>query len=701
MKTLIVDNYDSFTFNLFQLAAQVLGVEPVVVRNDQVSWADIKAMDIDAIILSPGPGTPHRPGDLGVCADILRFETRPVLGVCLGHQAIAHSLGAGVEIAPEPMHGRLSAVYHDGTGLLRNLPSPFQVVRYHSLTVVEPLPPELAVTARTQDGLIMALSHASRPLWGVQFHPESILSEHGARLIANFRDLAQATAPLTECPIEAVTAPDSSKNLAESSPRILTLRWRNSGVWADPELVFARLFGDSTQAVWLDGSAGRRYSIMAAADDALSRHLTECFDAGTGTITTLESWQGGGKRHDGGMLATLRRILAETRLEFGPEGAPPFPFKGGWLGQLGYESENPGGFRPSTHPAYPDAQFIQPSLFLVFDHQTEHVLVAGLSDDDHQLQPVIEHLHRLAAGKEELPPLPDLAAVPRVPPALAWLFDDTRYGTLIDECQDQLRAGESYEICLTNRIRMAPLRDPFLTLRLLRRLNPAPNAAYLRFGNLRILSASPEQFLLVDDDRHVLSKPIKGTRPRGTTEAEDASLRADLAQNEKDRSENLMIADLLRNDLGSVCEVGSVHVPRLMEVETFRALHQLVTTVAGRLRPGLTAADALAACFPGGSMTGAPKRRTLEIIDRLEATPRGVYSGTIGWIGLDGAGDLNIVIRSMVDDGRLCEIGAGGAIVALSDRDEEIEEIRVKARALIDAVAVTEGILQKAGDAAR
>ncbi|MGE5282569.1 MAG: anthranilate synthase component II, partial [Chloroflexota bacterium] len=190
MKTLLIDNYDSFTWNLFQLLAEVNGEEPIVVRNDEATWPELAELGCDNVVISPGPGRPEREHDFGVCADAIRHASVPLLGVCLGHQGLATAYGGQVAQAPEPMHGRLSTIVHNDSPLFAGIPREFEAVRYHSLCVGEPLPGELKPIAWSGDGVVMALQHRSRAQWGVQFHPESVCAEYGRRLVENFRELS-------------------------------------------------------------------------------------------------------------------------------------------------------------------------------------------------------------------------------------------------------------------------------------------------------------------------------------------------------------------------------------------------------------------------------------------------------------------------------------------------------------------------------
>ena len=247
-------------------------------------------------------------------------------------------------------------------------------------------------------------------------------------------------------------------------------------------------------------------------------------------------------------------------------------------------------------------------------------------------------------------------------------------------------AGDIFQANLSQRLQAPLAGTPFELYRRLRQRNPAPFAAYLDFGQVVVASSSPERFLRVDDGRRVETRPIKGTRPRGVGPEHDAALALALAESDKDMAENVMIVDLLRNDLSRVCQPGTVRVPELFALEHYQTVHHLVSTVVGELAPGHDALDLLRAAFPGGSITGAPKVRAMQIIAELEPTQRAVYCGSIGYVSITGALDTSIVIRTYLVVGRDVYFQVGGGIVADSDPAQEYRETLDKARGLIAAL---------------
>ncbi|WP_459610471.1 aminodeoxychorismate synthase component I [Corynebacterium urogenitale] len=271
---------------------------------------------------------------------------------------------------------------------------------------------------------------------------------------------------------------------------------------------------------------------------------------------------------------------------------------------------------------------------------------------------------------------------------LRFRFDQNhaQYLASIRRAQQSIAAGDSYEICLTNTAEGPSLSNPWQAYLKLRTTSPVPYGSYLRFGDVHVLSASPERFLSVSEAGQLSAKPIKGTRPRSGMGRNSDWWRRDLMESEKDRAENLMIVDLLRNDLSMVAAPGTVRVTRLLGIESYSHVHQMVSTIEAQLAEGKTAVDALEVAFPGGSMTGAPKVRTMELIEDMERRARGLYSGAIGWLGLGGAADLAITIRTLVTDRSATTFGVGGAIVADSDPEAEWQEILVKASALLEAL---------------
>jgi para-aminobenzoate synthetase len=758
MRTLLIDNYDSFTFNLFQLLAEVNGSEPLVVRNDEAEWERLAELGFDNVVLSPGPGHPVNPRDFGVCAEAIARCEKPLLGVCLGHQGVGLAAGASVGPAPAPVHGCRTRIEHSGDPLFAGIPNEFEAVRYHSLCLQRPLPVELEEIATADDCVPMAIVHRDRPQWGVQFHPESVASDHGRRLLENFRDLSAVAVPKTarsqSCGalsprgVEKEPQPDPSPGIcgfvgpqsAKKGPQPgadppLRLAWRRLPLRLDPEVAFVALYGESEDAFWLDGSPPgprSRFSFMGDASGPLGAVVTYDVDAneltirrGTGEASTLTE----------SVFPWLDRQLSRLRPPSEDLADLPFDFPCGFAGYLGYELKADCGADPAHSSPHPDAAFIFADRLLAFDHDQGDVYLlhlygeggerrkeavavgegrlvsssrqrprtarqppaAGHEAAQHWISATARRLGELAdaavgdvAATEspEPPRFCDADPVGATPPTANIRTARCRdhYLSDIEACRDHLLAGNSYELCLTNTLELDHPGDPFNLYRRLRRANPAPYSAYLRFGSLAVLSSSPERFLRIEAGGGVEARPIKGTCRRAANPAEDARLAAALRSSEKNRAENLMIADLMRNDLGSVCAVGSVHVPALMEVESYETVHQLVTTVRGHLREEIGPAECVRACFPPGSMTGAPKLRAMEILDGLEGAPRGVYSGAIGYFGLGGGCDLSVAIRAIVLDGGRASVGAGGAIVLDSDPAAEYEEMLLKAAAPLRAL---------------
>ena len=491
--------------------------------------------------------------------------------------------------------------------------------------------------------------------------------------------------------------------------------------WIEPARAFAALYRDSPDAFWLDSSragGGARFSYMGDASGPLGATVSCDVEAGEVRVER----RGGTERRRESIFDFLERELeraASGRRSSVHAGEAttgvdlPFEFQCGFAGYLGYEVKADCGAPCSHRSELPDAAFVYAARMLAFDHQERAVYLLCLhgSGDEAAAESWLSATASRLAGLEthageggpgEGPPEPPrrCSADPSPGPPSTAPFRLARspeqYLAEIAACKEHLLDGDSYEICLTNSVSATVDVDPLALYMELRRVNPAPFASYLRFGDLAVLSSSPERFLRVDREGGVEAKPIKGTAPRGGSPAEDARLAGELRTSEKNRAENLMIVDLMRNDLGAVCEVGSVEVPALMEVETYETLHHLVSTVRGRLREGADALECVRSCFPPGSMTGAPKLRTMELLERLEGRARGIYSGAIGYFGLDGGCDLSVTIRSVVLAGGEASIGTGGAVTLQSDAQSELQEALLKAGAPMRAlasVAANRGVL--------
>ncbi len=410
--------------------------------------------------------------------------------------------------------------------------------------------------------------------------------------------------------------------------------------WVHPADLFVGLHANDANAFWLDRQTHptERFSVMGASTKVVSR---ADFD-----------W-----------LADELKAVEEIAL--------PFDFRPGYVGKINYDGSS---------------DFLHVDRALVLDHDGGQIYFIG----DFETEEKFEYWHHAAllrigvSGGEQA--MYRLKHSPLISKNAKVRHSAEDYLLLIENGQQHIAAGDVYQLCLTNEISMDISGDALLTFLQLRESNPAPFSTFLRIGGDAVICCSPEQFLKVSRDRVISSKPIKGTRPRGKDAEQDLAISTELKNNEKERAENLMIVDLMRNDFGRVAKPDSVQVPRLFEVETYATVHQLVSTIGAELADGLTAIDALKSAFPGGSMTGAPKQRAMELIGELEGGPRGAYSGIVGYLTHGGVAEFGMTIRSViVSDGR-ATIGVGGGITIDSVPTEELQETKVKAGALLQAL---------------
>ena len=421
--------------------------------------------------------------------------------------------------------------------------------------------------------------------------------------------------------------------------------------WCDPEWVFLAHARNRAQAspgvwpdlVWLDAGPDAREGFSYVGIDV---------------AVPLTTW------------GDLRAAVHASPQDSGQKSSADLRFALGWVGWLAYDAE---------------ACFSRVNTVIEFDHARRQVIVvtsAGEAATARALQTIDD-------AQEAGQPVAVGHDVSFQRTRGAWRHTDAAYRANVEACRAEIAAGNAYQLCLTNSYRVeAPfdLPEALAVYGRLRRDNPSHHGAFLSLNQTALLSSSPEVFLSVSAAGRALTKPIKGTRPRGSTPEADRALRDELENNVKERAENVMIVDLMRNDLSRVAREGSVVVDTLLAVESYANVHQLVSTVSAQLRPECTAADAVEACFPAGSMTGAPKISAMHILAELEGGDRGIYSGAYGFIGDDGAAELAVVIRSLVIDSAGARLGSGGGITIDSDPEAELAEMHLKAEPLLRAL---------------
>ncbi|PZF55019.1 hypothetical protein DEJ23_12780 [Curtobacterium sp. MCSS17_008] len=448
-----------------------------------------------------------------------------------------------------------------------------------------------------------------------------------------------------------------------------------------------------------------RWSVLARTDGPFAtRFRHQARRAVVDVPPAAERWFGRSRVEDRPAFTVLGDLLDSTPSVDAP--VPGLGFALGWVGFLGYELGRESGGPDRTADGHADAELWFVDRAVVVHADGRAWALALVVDDDPAAgaanQAWLEGPH---TGRTRV----DVAdAAPGLPVGATGRVSRTAYEAAVETCRAEIRDGNAFQVCLTTAFavgtvgtvgreaRVAPGADPHLDEYLrLRRADPVPFGAYLRLGPLRVASRSPERFLSIGADGSVVAEPIKGTRRRDPDPERDAVVRAGLVSSAKDRAENVMIVDLLRNDLLRTAVPGSVHVERLCDVETYASVHQFVSTVSAVLPEGASRAAVVRAAFPPGSMTGAPKISAMAIADRLEDAPRGVYSGVVGYFSADGSVDLSVAIRTLVTvfDARGAErsrsYGAGGAVTWSSVAADEADEVETKTRSVFGALGVT------------
>ncbi|KAI0332021.1 para-aminobenzoic acid synthetase [Cubamyces sp. BRFM 1775] len=718
-RILLIDSYDSFTFNLAALCKRAIPECRVhIIKNDALpSHVLLPFLQyFDAVVVGPGPGSPENPTDVGVVKDIWHVEESlltPVFGVCLGLQSLAAEHGARIQRLNVVKHGQVSEVIHDGADLFHGV-GEVHAVRYHSLHVELPAgtddlqPLAWADDSEENGKVLMALKHAYKPFWSVQYHPESVCtSGGGTSVLCNFWRLAtewsaahgRNTLPWTP-EVDAAVGPCWPSVRAEATTKfdshhasvpVTTRTLRAPTLDATRICESLGVENESEDFVLLDSAAAPgRFSIIGCLTGTSARityfvgdsfvRLRQGRDVALVELGSLDIWAW--------LTAFMRRKRAHG-------GSPEVPFWGGLVGYLSYElgvqtlTPTP----PRAGSSHPDVNLVLVERSIVIDSHTKTSYVQSiLPGDEGWLQDMTAKLQSLASS---LSPSVRSTAPIQIVAAKEWLA-----------------SGDSYELCVTAPTRIRSPKAPTAVARgtsssweLYKTLcsrNPAPHSAYIRLHPSTLLSSSPERFLSYSraPDSLCQLRPIKGTvrKAPGITRAVAEEM---LAGSKKEVAENLMIVDLIRHDLHSV--VGDdVHVRQFCRVEEYETVWQLVSVIEGRPAPSVkdkTHSDlgweVLRASLPPGSMTGAPKKRSVEILRDLEGEERGIYSGVLGYADVGGGGDWAVIIRScfkheekpstskpLFDE---WTVGAGGAITALSDPEAEWDEMITKVESVLRA----------------
>ncbi|PFH49689.1 hypothetical protein AMATHDRAFT_62673 [Amanita thiersii Skay4041] len=726
-RILLIDSYDSFTLNLAALCrASIPNCIIHILKNDELSFQELKSVigHFSAIIVGPGPGSPSIDNDIGVVRYLWTMDdslTLPIFGVCLGLQSLCVTFGAQLRRLHVVKHGQVSHIRHVDCDLFQGIGT-VRAVRYHSLYVIPSVKGEIEELAWADDEdngqVLMACRHKTRPYWAVQYHPESACTnDPGAQVLCNFWKLAQTWSKVhgrQQRPWDTTlrnvgrvwpSIPPTSILPPLTQPK-LKVTTRTLALPHLDAIYISEILGASHEDapfVLLDSAASPgRFSIIAS---LLPSSLQVTYRIGDDAVRLI---QGPMTLHEScpdGVWSWLANFMSSRRAIGGDPGVP---FWGGLIGFISYEAGVNSLAIPVhqdidvKHLQHPDINLIFVERSVVLDSINGVVYVQSLiAEDDNWLSETVRRLkHRVVFRSP--------AVVPKSSDTSVTYPNQGHYIARIKCAQEYLFSGDSYELCLTAHTHVSTPRiadddersSSWERYKILRKLNPAPHSAYLRLHPSTFLSSSPERFLSYSRHPNTTCqlRPIKGTVKKAPGITRAVAEQA-LAGSKKEVAENLMIVDLIRHDLH--CVIGEdVQVKQFCRVEEYETVWQLVSVIEGRPEnpdEGNLGWRVLERCLPPGSMTGAPKKRSVEILRSLEDTERSVYSGVFGYWCVSGGGDWSVTIRSCFkyDEDHVKKgeekwvIGAGGAITALSDPDAEWDEMMIKLQSVLRAFGVS------------